>query len=45
MYTLSMFVGGRTLGGVADTPEGCAAIQPDLREAGELGEGEPREVQ
>ena len=39
--TLSKFADDTELGRVADTPEGCAAIQ----QAGEMGEEEPPEVQ
>lgn len=33
------------LGGVADTPEGCEALQEDLNSAAEIGRGEPSEIQ
>lgn len=35
----------RELGGVADTPTGCADTQPDREQAGEMGREEPKGVQ
>lgn len=42
--TLSKFVDGTKLEGVADTPEGCATIQQEPGQTGELGWEEPDEV-
>ena len=41
---LSKFVDDTKLGGVADTPEGCATIQQEPGQTGELGWEEPDEV-
>jgi len=40
-----VFADDTNLGGVADTPAGCAAIQRRPGQAGELGAEEPDEVQ
>ena len=41
--SLIAFADDTKLGGVADTPEGCAAVQQDLNRLGELGGEDPNE--
>lgn len=43
--TLSTFAEDTNLGRVADTPGGCADIQWDIRQAGELGGEKCKEIQ